>query len=403
MTQETRFKFGKRALEALPTPDKRQTYYDTQTAGLALRVTPTGTKTFYVIRRVAGMGRRGNMEFIRLGVFPDMTVELARAAARDKLKVLNAGDSVRAANSARKGEFTISDLWQIWHDERAVGPNPGKPLKRSWKPDLQRYERHLKKHAKRRVSEITPAFASKLFREVTTKHGATEANRLKALARAMWNHATKHHSLDAKNPWASVTNNEETSREVALKPSEMPALFKALDSLDNQDLADLYRLCLFTGARSGNVKAMRWEQLDLDNGVWVIPSSHHKNRKTHSLPLPPAAREILAKRIGYSREWVFPSNRSASGHIEHHNRPWNEEVLPAFARELGLTALPDVKPHDLRHTVASWLISQGANLPVVAKALGHASMQTTMRYVHLANDPVREVLDRAIGSMKGNE
>ena len=59
MTQETRFKFGKRALEALPTPDKRQTYYDTQTAGLALRVTPTGTKTFYVIRRVAGMAVEG--------------------------------------------------------------------------------------------------------------------------------------------------------------------------------------------------------------------------------------------------------------------------------------------------------------------------------------------------------
>lgn len=395
----TTFRFNKSALLAIEPTSKRAWYRDTQTAGLALCVTPAGSKTFYVVRRVSGMGRKGNTEFLRLAAFPDMTVEQARADARDKLKTLNAGESVRAGKRSKKDEWTLSDLWQIWKDERALGPVPDKPIKRSWKKDQRLYNSHLKSRAKRKVSEITPVVAGKIFRDVTVLSGPVEANHVKRLARAMWNHAMKQHGVAIANPWTAVKSNHEEHREAWVKPSQMPALFKAVDSLANRDAADFIKLCLFTGARSGNVKAMRWDQLELDSASWTIPSSHHKNKRTHTVPLPPPAVAILKARRGVSKEWVFPSSTSSSGHLIDIRESWKQAVS-AFAAELNMDQVPDLRIHDLRHTTASWLVGQGVSLPMVGKLLGHAAQATTARYAHLATDPVREALNKATAAME---
>lgn len=396
-TTETAFSFTKTALDGIKPTDKRAWYRDSKTLGLSICVTPAGSKTFYVIRRVAGMGRRGNNEFIRLGVFPDMTVEQARVGARHKLKSLNAGESVRAAATAKKEELTVGDLWGVWRDERAVGPVPEKPIKRSWKKDQRLYDCHLKDRAKRRVSEITSTLAGKIFRDVTVVSGPVEANHVKRLARAMWNHLIKHHGLDLRNPWSTLKDNHEARREEWIKPSQMPALFKAIDSVGNQDVADMVRLCLFTGARSGNVKAMRWDQLDLDTAIWTIPSSHHKNKLIHTIPVPPPALEILRQRVGVSRDWVFPAPTKA-GHMGEIRKTWHA-MLKAFAAELALAEVPDLHIHDLRHTTASWLVGQGVSLPMVGKLLGHSTTVTTARYAHLATDPVREALEKITAAM----
>ena len=398
-TSATTFRFNKTALLAIEPTSKRVWYRDTQTAGLALCVTPAGSKTFYVVRRVSGMGRKGNTEFLRLAAFPDMTVEQARADARYKLKTLNAGESVRAGKRSKKDEWTLGDLWQIWKDERALGPVPDKPIKRSWKKDQRLYDNHLKSRAKRKVSEITPVVAGKVFRDVTVLSGPVEANHVKRLARAMWNHAMKQHGVAIGNPWTAVKSNHEEHREAWVKPSQMPALFKAVDSLTNRDAADFIKLCLFTGARSGNVKAMRWDQLELDSASWTIPSSHHKNKRTHTVPLPPPAVAILKARRGVSSEWVFPSSTSSSGHLIDIRESWKQAVS-AFAAELNMDKAPDLRIHDLRHTTASWLVGQGVSLPMVGKLLGHAAQATTARYAHLATDPVREALNKATAAME---
>ncbi|MOA36463.1 site-specific tyrosine recombinase XerC [compost metagenome] len=143
---------------------------------------------------------------------------------------------------------------------------------------------------------------------------------------------------------------------------------------------------------------MRWEQLDLATGCWTIPSSHHKNKRIHTVPLPPAAIEIIRRRIGVSPEWVFPSSVSKTGHMESVRGPW-KQALKALAAELSMDSAPDLRIHDLRHTTASWLVAQGVSLPMVGRVLGHASTQTTARYAHLATDPVREVLNQAAAAM----
>ncbi len=399
--EKNKFVFTKTALAAIEPTDKRAYYWDTQTAGLALRVTPAGSKTFYVIHRVGGMGRASQAEYIRIGPFPELTPEQARTEARSKLKMLNAGESVRATTNAKKEELTLADLWDIWKAERAVGPNPDKPLKRSWKKDERLYNCHLKGRAKRRISELNATVASKIFRDVTVASGPVEANHVKRLARAMWNHAIKHHGLAIRNPWTTLKDNPETPREQWVRPEQMPALLRAVDAIDNQDAADVIRLCLYTGARSGNVKAMRWDQLDMGATTWTIGSAHHKNKRIHTIPLTPAAMEILSNRRGVSRVWVFPG-QSDEGHISDIYASW-KKVLEIFTKEAGLDAIPDIRIHDLRHTTASWLVGQGVSLPIVGKLLGHTTTITTQRYAHLEHDPVRDVLTKITAAMGSKE
>ncbi|MEB0076293.1 tyrosine-type recombinase/integrase [Pseudomonas sp. CCI3.2] len=394
----TKFKFTKSDLAAIEKTNKRVWYRDTQTVGLAMCVTPAGSKTFYVIHRVAGMGRKGNTEFLRLGSFPDdLTVERAREAARRQLKTLNSGESVRAAVSAKKDELSVGDLWEQWKTERSVGPNPAQPIKRSWNKDQRLYDCHLKDRAKRRVSEITTTVASKIFSSVTVASGPVEANHVKRLARAMWNHAAQRHGLDAHNPWTTIKSNDERSREEWVMPAQMPALFKAIDSAADRNVADMVRLCLFTGARSGNVKAMRWDKIDLDTGIWTIGGADHKNKNINSIPLAPLAVAILRKRVGLNCEWVFPA-ATKSGHMIDARKSWRA-IVEVFAAELELSKMPDLRIHDLRHTTASWLVTQGVSLPMVGKLLGHTSPATTAKYAHLAIDPIREVLNRTTAAM----
>jgi len=62
------------------------------------------------------------------------------------------------------------------------------------------------------------------------------------------------------------------------------------------------------------------------------------------------------------------------------------------------TDLPGVRVHDLRHTVALLLVSGGMVLPMIGKLLGHTQVQTTQRYAHLFDDPLRAGLDQ-VGDM----
>jgi integrase len=59
--------------------------------------------------------------------------------------------------------------------------------------------------------------------------------------------------------------------------------------------------------------------------------------------------------------------------------------------------LPDVRPHDLRHSFASVMIAGGASLPVIGALLGHRDVKTTQRYAHLSTDPLKAAADHVGG------
>jgi integrase len=118
-----------------------------------------------------------------------------------------------------------------------------------------------------------------------------------------------------------------------------------------------------------------------------------KAGRPHLLPLPQTAIAILESSPSRTKsEWIFPSDCSA-GHIV--------EPAKAWQRIRKRAGVEDVRIHDLRHTLASWLVDAGYNLSLIGRALNHSQIATTERCAHLAMDPVREALERNADLMFG--
>ncbi len=183
--REKKFGFTKRRLAALTPPtDGKRAYYLDETEGLTLCVTPSGTKTFYLVRWFQGRAVR-----VPLGKFPAMSVEDARKACLALLAKMSQGIDVQAARQAARHEQTVKGLWEFWRKgaEQGTGRKRG-PVK-TLKEDEQRYKRFLATWANRRLSSIKRTDIQSLFAKVSTENGTYAANRLLALVKSMFHRA----------------------------------------------------------------------------------------------------------------------------------------------------------------------------------------------------------------------
>lgn len=154
-------------------------------------------------------------------------------------------------------------------------------------------------------------------------------------------------------------------------------------------MRDYFEISLYTGARKSNVLAMRWEDVDLDLAIWRIPMT--KNKESHLVPLTRPAVEILRRRSESGKTgWVFPG-RMKDCHLVEPKRVWYKLVKDA--------GVEDLRVHDLRRTLASYMAITNHSLPIIARALGHKSTQATQIYSRLTQDPVRNAMDLAIAQI----
>jgi len=137
-------------------------------------------------------------------------------------------------------------------------------------------------------------------------------------------------------------------------------------------------------------------------------ASFTKQKKLHRVPLSAPVRQLLAeikhaadqRPAGANRElspFVFPAQRTArkgAGHLVEIKGPW--------AAICKAAQLSGVRVHDLRHSYASILASAGLSLPVIGALLGHTQPQTTARYAHLFDDPLRAATERVGAIVTGS-
>ena len=140
------------------------------------------------------------------------------------------------------------------------------------------------------------------------------------------------------------------------------------------------RLLILTGARLREILGLKWEYVDLERGLLLLPDSK-TGKKAIVLNAP--ARDILAK---LPRLWAYAiAGQSADKPRADLNRPWR-----AIVKRAGLEGL---RIHDLRHTHASIGAGLGLGLPIIGKLLGHTNAATTQKYAHLDTDPLRRASD----------
>jgi integrase len=363
-------------------------YRDTELRGFVLVVTARGHRGFQVRYRLPH--RRGTHTY---GSYPAMTVEQARTVAQAKLFAISQGIDPSAEKHAARMAWTVKQLADHYIEEH---------LPRLRESSRIGYCQHLRKYiipamGRQTVAEVTRADVLRMFRDVqrqarkldgeqVVRTGATAANRVLATASSMFSEAIAQ-GLRTDNPCASVKRNPENRRERYLDATETARLLASCDKSAHINSAFLIRLLVFTGARRGETILARWADFDLKAAIWVKPSQHTKQNRTHIVPLSPASIAVLADMKGNAGDcqYLFPGANPNSPMQD----PKRGVALIFKAAGFG----KDVTLHTLRHSFAARVVSAGHGLHAAGKLLGHTQSATTHRYAHLEFDAQRRALN----------
>lgn len=192
------------------------------------------------------------------------------------------------------------------------------------------------------------------------------------------------------HPVRRVERQAETAEKTRfLSDDERRRLLEACKASAWPRLYLLVLLALTTGARRGELVALRWRDVDLERAVAHIGKT--KNGDPKALPLVPAVVEQLQRFKGAPGALVFPSRLNAEKPMVFDQR-WREA--------LKLAGIRHYRWHDNRHSAASMLAMNGASLLEIADLLGHRQISMTHRYAHLATKHRAALVHRVMGEVR---
>lgn len=350
----SRVHFSSIFLEKLKPSLTRVEYWDQGFKGrgsFGIRLSVKGRKTFILLYREAGRLKRKT-----LGTYPNLSLAKARKRAYEDAAKLTLGQKVNTDTGKRTfsdlaNSFILKHPKQKSLKDRTVGQ-----YKRILAADL------LPRWGRLELSSITRSDINDLLDEVAFERDSpVMANRELALISVMFNFALDAEWLDA-SPCARIKKRiVEKARERVLDRDEIRALWGELANRPERTAA-VYRLILLTGQRGGEVKQMRWSQIN-DN-LWVIPSGVTKNKREHRVPLSEPALAILERlraqqdvdldcvflsRVGGTLSWMGKTTRQIQEVVGFH-----------------------FTPHDLRRTCATNLSELGIDDTIIARILNHS-------------------------------
>ncbi|WP_396204010.1 tyrosine-type recombinase/integrase [Gemmatimonas sp.] len=439
------------AVRATRAPATGRTYTpDGKVRGLVLRVTASGSRSWWLRYRVRGEGRSGSPKLLHLGPYPDLTLAKARDLATAHLADIAAGHDPAALRQAERAEVAL----RTTRARAALEADRQRPtlveLAPRWLETVKakrststhgNYVTAMERHIVPRLGACQVANLER--RDVAALHEAMRktpiaANRALAALGVFCAWCEREgHRPPRSSPVYGIEKYPETKRRRFLSSDELTHLGAALARAEREGLppspamkrkgsstpaarrakhgtqptrgpytrkaappaprpSDHYavaalRLMLLTGWRLSEVVTLQWDNVDLKRRV-----AHHATTKTGATDRPlsaPAIELLTALPRVVDSPWCFPSPTAVGRPMGKPVRLWD-----AVRHAAGLDD-PDktrrVMPHDLRHSVGAALASNGASLPVIAALLGHRQVSTTERYAHLHHDARHDAIDRA--------
>lgn len=358
----------------------REWIADNKVTGLGILRLPSGVETWYLRYREPG-GKQQHHKIGRVGI---ISRTLAREEAYKLLAAVARGEAPTSKRQELRNGPTVADLYErvrASHYGR-LRPSTRYGYENIWKVHL------LPKLGTTKIQAVTSAQVMQLINGISH----TQANRTLAVLRKAFNLAILWGLRDT-NPCAKVPGNGERKRQRYLSSEERVRLEAALNAIATTPLrwrfAQLIRLLLLTGCRVGEICRGRWDWVNEEAGVLVIPIEAHKTGqstgKDRVVHLPPAAIRILRElRRNSNTEWIIAGDHG--GHLVGYQKLWLE--LLQLANIKGLLV------HDLRRSYASIGLSVGVSLSQIGQLLGHASPQTTARYAFLIEDAAKAAVAR---------
>jgi integrase len=382
-------KLTKRAVDALAydgTGNGACYVWDSEVKGFGVRIYPAGRKAFLVAYR-AGNRKR----FLTPGTFgKDLTSDEAR-----KLAIATLGDVVRGADPAevreqeRQGE-TVRDLCAAYMERHGNA-------KKSAGDDQRRIDRHiLPAWSRLEARAVKRADVAALHAKIG-KSAPYEGNRTLALLSKMfelarrWGFVPEGHP----NPARDIDRFKEAKRDRWVTPDELPRLAQAINEEPNESARFALWLYLLTGARKTEILQAQWADVDWTRAELRLPDT--KAGRVHYIPLSAPALALLRE---IPREdgnpWIVPGRgprgatadekAKAPAHLVNISKPWG--------RVRKVAGVEDVRLHDLRRTVGSWLAQAGNSLHLIGRVLNHSNQSTTAVYARFGEDSVRVALEQ---------
>jgi len=399
----------KQVLAIKPAPGKRAEVFDPQEPGLLLRVSDTGGRTWFFRYRLPD----GRQPRLKLGTYPATGIADARGKAQAARRVVEAGNDPAALE--RKAEVeararkirTFDDLMRAYFTACEGGtwiPKGKRKKDQTIAAERSLYERHIKRELGRRpLGEIRRPEIKALTRGMLGAGITTQSNHAHALIRQAFSYAVEEELVEINPAMGMASPAPKKARERVLSDAELKAVWGAVKEPATVKDCDGNALLISKGVgiavqltalllqRRAEIATMRAEDLDLAQGVWVIPADRAKNGRSHAVPLPSAAvqliKDALAIKTRRKSPFVFPSPRDGEKTSIH-----PDALTRAMGHVMKALKLPLAGPHDLRRTGATLLASERLGITpfIVSQVLNHVTdagggSATTRRHynVHL--------------------
>jgi site-specific recombinase XerD len=397
MSAKNRFRFSVEKLNAIKRPEKTVVYYDSEEQKLGIRVQPSGRKTYFVLKQVAGKPRRKT-----LGQFPELPIEAARRHAKSLLVELaewRNNDCAGPSPTAKAAEgFTLDEGFKLYVKQQVRARADSKGRNANAAEDRRRklFERYCAPLKSKSITSITTTQIENWCAKISEKSGVIAANRALSLLRTLYRFLISK-NLCVENPTRTTTLFSERDRRRSryLQPDELDRFWNALAVEKNRDFADFVALLLATGVRKANLYAARKMDVSTTLEKWTIART---KSGPHTVKLTAKALSIFKKRLEKHKDspWVFPSATSASGHVEDYKNQWYR-----LLRNAGFKPKThDVTMHDLRRTAASYMAIAGVSLPIIGKFLGHSDLSSTEIYARLTDTAVGDAAELGEKTMR---
>ena len=290
------------------------------------------------------------------------------------------GEDPAQERRLKSKEKTFSQLCQAYLEQHS------KVHKKTWRDDERRInQRLIPRWGTRQVAAIYQTDVALLHHEVGKQY-PYEANRTIELVKSIftkaesWGYLPRH----SENPASRITPFKEEKRDRWLTAEELPKVAEAIAAEANIYVQAAIWLYLFTGVRKNELLKSQWSYIDLHRRELRLPDT--KSGNVHYVSLSEPATDLLLRipRIS-GNPYVLPGQKEGC-HLVNIESPWRRIRTRASCE--------DVRLHDLRRTVGSWLAQSGNSLHLIGRVLNHKQSSTTQVYARFSQDHLREAMEQ---------
>jgi integrase len=322
-------------------------YFDENVSGLALRVAKSGRKTWSFHFTSPRTSKRARLT---IGSYPATSLAAARSRALEAKGEVEAGADPR---TTAKAEMTVAELVASYLD------NYVRPNLRSAKDLELRVNRNvLPVLGGMKLTDLHRRDMNRVIDPIIKRDAPAQASNVFKDLYAIMQWAVGRGDLD-HNPFQGMSKPATPKpRERTLTVEEIATLWAALPTAFSITLQQIIKLCLITAQRVGEVSGMRRSELDLKQGIWLLPGKRTKNTYSHSVPLTDLALDVIA---GGGDDLVFGPLLQV------------DNIAHTIERAQSRVGIPHWTCHDLRRTA----LTQMAALGIPPIVLGHVANHRT--------------------------